>query len=71
MNTKPGCVGCKWAKWDMAGRKRLTKLTVGRCQWPVPELPKVPVVFSIQIRNESAIWPDYDKVCPVREEATT
>jgi len=69
MNTIPGCVGCRWAKWDMNGRRRLTKQTNGECLWPVPELPAVPMVYEVEIRPHSAIWPALTGICPVREEA--
>jgi len=67
------CKTCKWAQWQPMKNGRPNPRLSGRCTWPAPEMPLIPICVEpniqqrIKIRN--AIWRDSKQECGTWEAA--
>lgn len=76
------CASCKWANWSnscLTPTGRFKKDCCGRCDYPVPPIPKLPWATAEIIKRQTAsgnpftqkygIQPDSGEGCDVYEEA--
>lgn len=69
-----GCATCKWAEWQLTKAGKTKRNKPGKCHWPIPPKPPLPLSFTsgaffrdaVSESSKVAIWIDYTE-CPVWE----